>query len=145
MLLDRIRADRLAAMRARDDLRRNLLGTLLAAAAKDDKSPDDARVARTIRVFLKSVEETTGLLEARGLDAGPQRAERAILEAYLPRALSEDELRASVEEVVADLPERSPGAMGRAMAALKARHGEALDARAASALVRAALAEAEPG
>jgi uncharacterized protein YqeY len=30
--------------------------------------------------------------------------------------------------------------MGQVMAALKARHGEALDAKAASALVRAALA-----
>lgn len=138
-LLDRIKADRLAAMRARDEPRRNLLGTLLAAAAKDDKAPDDARVARTIRAFLKSVEETTGLLEARGLDAGPQRAERAILEAYLPRGLSEDELRASVEEVVAGLPERSPRAMGQVMAALKARHGDAFDARTASALAKAAL------
>lgn len=138
-LLDRIKADRLAAMRARDEPKKNLLGTLLAAAAKDDKSPDDARVARTIRAFLKSVEETTGLLEARGLDAGPQRAERAVLEAYLPRALPEDELRASVEEVVAGLPERSPRAMGQVMAALKARHGDAFDARTASALVKAAL------
>lgn len=138
-LLDRIKADRLAAMRARDELKKNLLGTLLAAAAKDDKAPDDARVARTIRAFLKSVEETMGLLEARGLDAGPQQAERAILEAYLPRALSEDELRASVEEVVAGLPERSPRAMGQVMAALKARHGDALDARTASALAKAAL------
>jgi hypothetical protein len=140
MLLDRIRADRLAAVRARDELARNLLGTLLAAATKDAKAPDDDQVARTIRAFLKSLDETTGLLEARGRDAGPQRAEQAILEAYLPRALAEDELRASVDEVVAGLAEgRSPKAMGQVMAALKARHGEALDARRASALVRAAL------
>ena len=127
------------AMSARDEPRRNLLGTLLAAAAKDDKAPDDARVARTIRAFLKSVEETTGLLEARGLDAGPQRAERAILEAYLPRGLSKDEIRASVEEIVAGLPERSPRAIGQVMAALRTRHGDALDARTASALAKAAL------
>lgn len=145
MLLDRIRADRLAAMKARDELRRNLLGTLLAAATKDAKAPGDAEVVRTVRAFLKSLDETAGLLEARRLDAGPQRAERAILEAYLPQGLPKDDLRASVADLVAGLPERSPRAMGQVMAALKARHGEALDARAASALVRAALAEAEPG
>ena len=139
MLLDRIRADRLAAMKARDELKRNLLGTLLAAATKDAKAPGDAEVARTIRAFLKSLDETAGLLEARGMDAGPQRAERAILEAYLPRALPEDELRASVDEVVAGLPERSPKTMGQVMATLKTRHGEALDAKRASALVKAAL------
>ena len=139
MLLDRIKADRLAAMKARDELRKNLLGTLLATAAKDAKAPDDAQVLRAVRAFVKSLDETIGLVEARGGDARPQRAEKAVLEAYLPRAPGEEELKASIAEIVAGLPERSPKAMGQVMAALKARHGEALDARAASALVRAAL------
>ena len=72
-------------------------------------------------------------------DAGAQRAELAILAGYLPRALSEAELRASIEAIVAELPDRSPKAMGQVMAALKERHGDALDSRAASALVRSAL------
>ena len=86
MLIDRIKDDRLAAMKARDELKKNLLGTLFAAATKDGKAPDDAAVVKTIRSFLKSLEETMALLEARGLDAGAQRAEQAILEAYLPQA-----------------------------------------------------------
>jgi uncharacterized protein YqeY len=97
-------------------------------------------VVRTVRSFVKASEETIGLVEARGLDASAQRAERAILEAYLPRVLSEPELQASIAEIVAALPDRSPKAMGQVMAALKARHGEALDSRAASGLVKAALA-----
>ena len=140
MLIDRIKADRLQAMKARDELKKNLLGTLASAAGKDSKAPDDATVVRTVRAFLKSLDETIALLEAKGLDAGPQRAEKAILEGYLPRGLTEAELKASIEEIVAGLPERSPKAMGQVMAALKARHGEALDGRAASALVKAALA-----
>jgi hypothetical protein len=140
MLIDTVKADRLAAMKARDEVRKNLLGTLYAAATKDTKTPDDAAVVRAVRAFLKSLDETVALLEARGLDAAPQRAERAILAGYLPRALGEAELKASVEAIVAGLDDRSPRAMGTVMAALKARHGDALDARAASALVRAALA-----
>jgi uncharacterized protein YqeY len=141
MLLDRIKADRLAAMKARDALGRDLLGTLLAAATKDDKAPGDARVARTVRAFVKALDETAGLVEARGGDASAQRAERAILEAYLPRALSEAELKASVAEVGGGVRERArwPEALGRVTAALKARHGDALDARAAGAAVKAAL------
>lgn len=140
MLIDRIKADRLEAMKARDGLRKNLLSTLAAAAAKDTKTPDDATVLKTVRSFLKSVDETIALLDGKNLDAAPQRAEKAILEGYLPRALGEAELAASVAAAVAALPERSPKAMGRVMAALKAEHGDALDARAASALVKAALA-----
>ncbi len=139
MLIERIKADRLQAMKARDELRKNLLGTLFAAATKDSKTPDDAQVVRTIRSFLKATEETIGLLDGKGLDAGTARAEQAILEGYLPRALSEQELQASIDEIVAALPERSSKAMGQVMAALKAKHGAGLDNRAASALVKTAL------
>lgn len=139
MLIETIKADRLAAMKARDEVRKNLLGTLAAAATKETKTPDDAAVLRTVRAFLKSVDETIGLLESRGLDPGGQRAERAILAGYLPRTLDEAELQASIAEIVVGLDDRSRRAMGAVMAALKARHGDALDSRAASALVRAAL------
>ena len=139
MLIDELKADRLAALKSRDELKKNLLGTLVAAATKDSKAPDDAAVTKTVRSFLKSLEETIGLLAGKGLDTAQQRAEVAILQGYLPRPLSEAALRASIDEIVAGLPERSPKAMGQVMAALKERHGEALDSRAASALVRAAL------
>ncbi len=140
MLIDRIREDRLLAMKARDDARKNLLGTLFAAATKDNKQPDDASVVRTIRSFVKSLEETVSLVESRGGNAGAQRAELAILAGYLPQTLSEAELLASIDAIMAELPDRSPKAMGQVMAALKERHGDALDSRAASALVRSALA-----
>lgn len=139
MLIDRIKEDRLVALKARDELKKNLLGTLFAAATKDGKSPDDASVVKTIRSFMKSLEETAALLQARGLDADTQRAEQSILEAYLPQTLGEAELRASVAEITGGLPERSPKAMGQVMAALKSRHGDALDSKLASSLVRAAL------
>lgn len=139
MLIERIRQDRLAAMKARDELTKNLLGTLIAAASKDAKEPDDATVLKTVRSFVKSLDETIAALARAGKDHGLQDREKAVLEGYLPRTLSDTELRASVAEVVAGLPERSPKAMGQVMAALKAKHGEALDARAASALVKAAL------
>lgn len=139
MLIDRLRAERLAAIKARDERRKNLLGTLVAAATKDAKEPDDETVVRTLRAFRKSLEETVSLLEERGRDAAGQRAELAILEDYLPRPLDEAALEASIEEIVAGLPERSPKAMGQVMAALKERHGPALDPRRASALVKAAL------
>jgi hypothetical protein len=140
MLLERLKADRLAAMKARDARRRDLLGTLIAAATKERKDPDDAEVLRSVRGFLKSLDETIGLLKGKATDATAQEEERAILQGYLPATLDEAQLDASIEAIIAGLPERSPKAMGQVMATLKARHGEALDARAASARVKAALA-----
>ena len=139
MLIDRIKDDRLAgdegqgraqeepaghAVRRRDQGRQG--------ARRRDRRQDDSLVREVAR---RDHRRCSGA----GLDAGAQRAERAILEAYLPQTLGEDELRASIAEIVAALPERSPKAMGQVMAALKARHGDALDSRTASGLVRAAL------
>ena len=138
-LFDRLKSDRLAAMKARDDVTKNLLGTLLAAAAKDDKSPDDATVVRTTRAFLKSVDET--IVHLAGRDTAVQERERTILSSYLPTTLDEAATRAAVDDVVGRLPERSPGQMGRVMAELKSRHGAAIDLKVASAMVKSALNE----
>lgn len=137
MLIDTVRTDRLAAMKQRDDLKKDLLGTLFAAATKDSKTPDDAVVLRTIRAFVKSLDETIAALKDR--DSSRQQREKAILEAYLPQTLSGDALAASIAEIVGALPERSPRTMGQVMAELKARHGEAVDMKLASGLVKAAL------
>ena len=74
MLIDTVRADRLAAMKARDELKKDLLGTLFAAAAKDSKTPDDASVVRTVRAFLKALDETIAALKDR--DTSRQRREK---------------------------------------------------------------------
>jgi uncharacterized protein YqeY len=137
MLIDTIRTDRLAAMKARDELRKDLLGTLFAAATKDSKTPDDATVVRSIRAFIKSLDETIAALKDR--DTSRQRREKEILEAYLPQTLPTERLEASIAEIVAGLPERSPKAMGQVMAELRARHGDAVDMKVASAMVKAAL------
>lgn len=136
-LIETIRTDRLAALKERDELRKNLLGTLEAAATRETKTPDDATVQRTIRTFLKALDETIAALGTR--DSSAQQRERALLQAYLPATLDEPALRASVAEIVAGLPERSPRALGQVMTALKQRHGAALDMQQASAIARAAL------
>src|SRR3954470_13426860 len=87
MLIERIKADRLGAMKSRDELKKNLLSTLVAAGSKDSKAPDDAAVAKTLRPFLKSLGATPGLLEGKGLEAAEQRAEAAILQDSLPQPL----------------------------------------------------------
>ena len=136
-LFDQLRADRIAAMKARDDVAKNLLGTLIAAAGKDDKAPDDATVIRTVRAFLKNVEETIAHLAGR--DSSVQERERAILAAYLPAMLDEAATQAAGAEGVAALPERSPRQMGKVMGELKARHGAAIDLKLAGTMVKAAL------
>jgi uncharacterized protein YqeY len=137
VLIDTIRADRLVAMKARDELRKNLLGTLFASATRESKTPDDASVVRTIRSFIKSLDETIGALKDR--DGSLQHREKDILASYLPAGLSADELAAAVDAIVAALPERNPRSMGQVMAQLKAQFGDGVDMKEASRRVKLAL------
>ena len=92
MLLDRIKADRIGAMKERDEVRKNLLGTLLGAATKDSKAPDDETIVRTIRSFLKSLDETIGLVEggaaAPASSGRKRRSSRATCRRPCPRQSS---------------------------------------------------------
>lgn len=137
MLIDTIRADRPVAMKERDELRRNLLGTLYAAATRESRTPDDAAVVRTIRAFVKALDETIAALGER--DGTAQRREKAILEAYLPQMLDEASLRASIAAIVETLPERSPRAIGQVMVAPKSCHSDLIDMKRANAIARQML------
>jgi uncharacterized protein YqeY len=138
-LYEQIKADRIAAMKAGRTTEKDLLGTLASAAARESKTPDDGTVVRTVRAFLKSNEETAAALRGRGQPTEQPDAEAAILRRYLPTELDRDALEASIEAIIAELDDRSPKAMGKVMAELKARHGDAVNMKDANALVRTKL------
>jgi uncharacterized protein YqeY len=69
-----------------------------------------------------------------------ERAERAILEAYVPEQLSEDEVRAAIEEAVASTGATGPGDMGRVMGQVMGRLKGRVDGGEVNRLVRERLA-----
>lgn len=144
-LIERIRQDALVARKARETEKGTFLITLLAEAAKvgkDDgnRESTDAEVTAVIKKFIKNTDET---LRALGDKAPESRArletELAILQDYLPRQATEDEVRASVGRYVAQLTERSPKQMGVVMGKLNAEFDGNFDKGLASKLVKEAL------
>lgn len=73
--------------------------------------------------------------------AEKERAEAAILQAYLPEPLSEDEVRALVEEAIAATGADGPGEVGKVMAWVMARHRGRVDGSRVNALARERLSE----
>jgi len=72
--------------------------------------------------------------------AAKERQEIAILESYLPQALSPDQLSAVVEEVIRETSARSLKEMGAVMKAVMLRvAGQPVDGKQISDLVRAKL------
>jgi uncharacterized protein YqeY len=73
--------------------------------------------------------------------AASEEREAAILEAYLPRQLTADELRPLVAATLADLGARGPGDMGRVMPVLMQQFKGRADGRLLSQLARELLGQ----
>jgi len=108
-----------------------------AKTLKPPRDLTDAEVVAEIKSTLKKVDENIALYEARGKDEAAEvaRAEKALLEEFLPQQMSEDELRAFAQDKI------DGGAnMGQVMAALKEERAGLYDGKTASSIVRGLLA-----
>ncbi|MGH2767187.1 MAG: GatB/YqeY domain-containing protein [Actinomycetota bacterium] len=73
-----------------------------------------------------------------------ERAEQAILEAYLPEQLSEDEVGAIIEEAITATGASGPDQVGKVMGWIMTRHRGRVDGGRVNALARERLAGGSP-
>lgn len=147
MFVDELRADLTAALRAGETLKVGTLRMVLTAireaevAGKVQRTLSDAEAQKVVAKEAKKRRESARIYADAGRAelAEQEDSEADVLEAYLPQQLSEAELTALVEDVLAaeGLTERSQ--MGAAMKAVNARVAGRADGGAVSALVRARL------
>lgn len=145
-LKEQIVEDMKNAMRAKDSAR---LGTirLLTAAMKqkevdERKDLSDTDVLGIIEKMIKQRKDSISQFEAGGRQdlADKEKAEMAVLSAYMPAALSTEEIAQAVKEAVAGAA--GPQDMGKVMAALKTRLAGRADMSVVSGMVKSALAKA---
>ena len=107
----------------------------------DSKPDDDAKVTDVLMKMAKQRHESIEMSEDGGRTelAEKEKAELAVIEEFLPQQMSEDETRAAIAQIKADLGAEGMKDMGRVMGELKARHGATLDMSKASGLVKEAL------
>lgn len=148
-LRDKLSAEVTAAMRSGDTLRRDVLRMALNAAYNQEKRTrkpltDEDLVGVLTREVKTRRESIEAFLKGGRHDlADRETAEVAILQEFLPRALSDDELRALVEEAVAATAAASARDMGRVMGWLSPRTRGRADGRHVSELVAQRLAAAD--
>ncbi|WP_406622648.1 GatB/YqeY domain-containing protein [Acidovorax sp. SDU_ACID1] len=145
-LKDQITEDMKTAMRAKDSER---LGTirLLQAAMKQKEvderiTLDDAAVVAIVDKLIKQRKDSISAFEGAGRQdlADKEKAEMAVLAAYLPERMSEAEVAEAVKAIVAEVGAKGPGDMGKVMGVVKTRLAGKADMGQVSAAVKAALA-----
>src|SRR5438477_13168377 len=129
-LQERLDSDLKEAMRARDATKLSVLRMLksalnYAAIAKSGTEAElsEAEAAQVVRKQAKQREDSIESFEKGGRAelAAKEKEELSILNAYLPQAMSSDELAKVVRETIAETGARSKAQMGGVMKALQAK------------------------
>ena len=145
-LRDRLTEDLKLAMKARDQLRMDVIRMIKAAVLNKEvevkKDLDDAEMSRIMTTMIKQRKESVEQFEKgqRAELAAKERQEISIIEAYLPNALSPEELDRTVDAVIRESGATSAKDMGAVMKAVMARlAGQPVDGKQVSDLVRSKL------
>jgi len=145
-LHDRLTEDLKLAMKSRDQLRMDVIRMIKAAVLNKEvelkKDLDDAEMSRVMTTLIKQRRESVEQFEKaqRTELAEKERKEITIIEAYLPKALSPQELEQIVASVLTETGIHSLKEIGAVMKAVMARlAGQAVDGKQVSDLVKAKL------
>ena len=114
---------------------------LFKTAEGGSKDVTDADVLKMIQKLIKQRRETAQVYVDNGRQelADNELAEAAVMERYLPKQLSPEELEARVKEIVAEVGATSIRDMGKVMGIASKRLAGVADGRAISAAVKALL------
>jgi uncharacterized protein YqeY len=148
MLEQQIQSDLKAAMLAKDKVAlasiRGIKAAILLAKTAEGGQKDtieDAELVKIIQKLVKQRKESAAIYTQQNRPelAENELAEVAVMEKYLPKALSEEEVEAAVREIIAQVGASSMADMGKVMGvATKQLAGQA-DGRVISGIVKKLL------
>jgi uncharacterized protein YqeY len=101
----------------------------------------DPEILRMLQGMVKQRRESIALYRQgnRPELAQQEEEEIAVIESFLPRQMSDDEITAAAKAAISDTGAAGPKDMGRVMAALRERHAGVIDLARAGAAVKQLL------
>ena len=141
-LKEQLQHDLQDAMRARDEQRKLALRMALSAvqlAEVEQRSDlDDAAIVEVIRKEVRRREDALEMMRQAGRDdmIADDEAQVIILQSYLPKLMTEEEIEVIAREVIAKVQATSPADMGKVMKSLMPRVQGKADGRMVSQVVR---------
>ena len=149
MLRDAINDAVKDAMRARDERKLSTLRMVNStiknadiAARGEGKSPlSDGDLLGLLQKMIKQRQESVELYDKGGRAelAAREREEIAIIQGYLPKQMSDDDVKAAISAAIAETGAAGMKDMGKVIAALRAKYAGQMDFGKVSGMVKAAL------
>ena len=147
-LKEKLQTDLTSSMRNRDEVRSSTIRMILTSIKKEEVSGKEVRelneselITVLSREAKKRREASEAFDQAGAKDrAETERAEGAIIAEYLPKQLSEVEVKELIEAAIKETGANSPAQMGLVMKNLQPKIAGKADGALVSSLVKAALA-----
>lgn len=144
----RIEADVKAAMKSGEKEKLSTLRMLLTEIKNErirrkGEEVDEAGFISLVRKAIKQREDSISQYRQGGREelAAKEEAEMKMLEAYLPAQVDEGQIRAAIEELVAERGLSGPAAIGPIMKEMLARFGSSADGATINRIARETLAK----
>ena len=139
------------AMREKDEPRKRAIRSVLAAIKMAETelgadgqrvSLDDDAILRIVAKQARERQESIDAFRSGGRDdlVAREEGDLAVLQGYLPRQMSREEIEVEVRQVIAEVGATGPQDMGKVMKPLMARLKGRADGRLANQIVRELLA-----
>ncbi|MDK4731119.1 GatB/YqeY domain-containing protein [Rhizobium sp. CNPSo 3490] len=149
MLRDQLATQLKEAMKAKDSERLSTV-RLIQAAIKDrdianrgtgKEQASDDEILQILAKMVKQRDESAKIYEenSRPELAAKERAEIAVIQDFMPKQLSEGEVRANISAIIIETGASGVKDMGKVMASLKERYAGQMDFAKASATVKELL------
>ncbi len=146
-IFEKVSKDIIAAMKAKDKMRLEALRNVKKYFIEAKTAPgandtiDDATALKILSKLAKQGRDTAALYTEQGRPdlAEEETAQAAIIEEYLPKALSADELEAEVKAIIAETGASSMKDMGKVMGIASKKLAGRADGKAISVLVKQLL------
>ncbi len=149
MIRDELKAALIAAMKGGDKAGTATIRMIQSAVKNRDielrtataPADDDLLLTEVMQKMVKQRCESVALYRQGGRPelAEAEEAEIAVIERFLPQQMGEDEAKAAIAAIIAEVGASSMKDMGKVMAEVKSRHATSIEPAKASALVKAAL------
>lgn len=147
-LFDQVSKDIVAAMKAKDKVRLEALRNIKKFFIEAKTAPgandtlDDAVALKILAKLAKQGRDTAALYHEQNRPdlAEEEEAQAKVIEEYLPKALTPEELEAEVKTIIAQVGATSAKNMGKVMGVASKQLAGRADGRAISTLVKQLLA-----
>ena len=146
-LKEKLQNDLTAAMRARDEVKSSTIRMVLTAikneevSGKEARDLTDAEIITVLSREAKKRREAAEAFEQAGAAdrAAAEKAEGVVISEYLPKQLSESEIKDLIAAAIAETGAAGPAQMGLVMKSLQPKIAGKADGGLVSGLVKAAL------